>query len=301
MAIGHDPNTLLLAVQTPGFDALRSNAQSADAKGTVKETARQFEALLMNVMLKSMRATVAQDGLFDSEQTRLYTSMLDEKLAQAMSRRGMGIAEVLERQLAPSAQARPMAASGADKATVSPAGLSGKVPLADAGPPVTEPSGDTAARAQAFIERLTPDAQAVSRETGIPARILLGHAALETGWGRAESLTAQGTPSRNLFGIKAGPGWHGKTLEVVTTEYAGGVAQHTRERFRVYDSYGDSMRDYAALLAGSPRYAEVLRNTHNARAYARELQNAGYATDPHYADKLAAVIEGKSLRLVGLA
>ncbi len=291
MTIGPDPNTLFLAAQTRAVDALRANT-GPQATGAIKETARQFEALLMNVMLKSMRATVAQDGLFDSEQTRLYTTMLDEQLAQSMSRRGMGLAEVIERQLGPAAQARP---SGAMEAATAGAHA------ARAEPGHLAPDAARPGAAQDFIQRLEPDAQAVSRETGIPARFLLGHAALETGWGRAESRAPDGAPSRNLFGIKAGPGWHGKTVDVLTTEYAGGVAYRKVATFRAYDSYQDSMRDYAALLAGSPRYAQVLQNTTDARAYARELQAGGYATDPHYAQKLAAVIDGKSLRLAGLA
>ena len=98
MAIGNDPSAIILATDTVNLDALRLKAKT-DPKGAIKETARQFEGLLMNVMLKSMRETVSSDGLFDSEQTKLYTSMLDQHLSQAMSKRGLGLAAVLERQL----------------------------------------------------------------------------------------------------------------------------------------------------------------------------------------------------------
>jgi len=295
MAIGLDPAAIALAGDTHGVDALRLKART-DPKGAVKETARQFEALLMNVMLKSMRETVAQDGLFDSEQTRLYTSMLDEQLSQSMAKRGIGIADVLARQLMPATQATDVA----------PPPNSGLPPLSWQGSHSSlapaqnseSTSQDAKNRARAFIEHLAPDAEAVSRDTGIPVRFLLGHAALESGWGRAEIRAADGAPSHNLFGIKAGAGWQGRTIDVQTTEYAGSVAQKKVEIFRAYDSYRDAFRDYANLLATSPRYAEVLKNTNDARAYARELQDAGYATDPRYADKLAGVIDGKFLRLV---
>jgi flagellar protein FlgJ len=296
MAIGNDPAAIALASDTHGVDALRLKART-DPKGAVKETARQFEALLMNVMLKSMRETVAQDGLFDNEQTRLYTSMLDQQLSQSMSKRGIGIAEVLARQLTPAAQA----AAPTAKSSVLPSSLQATPPSAAA---VQNPAGtsqDAKTQAQAFIERLAPDAEAVSRDTGIPVRFLLGHAALESGWGRAEIRATDGAPSHNLFGIKAGAGWQGRTIDVQTTEYTGDVAQKKIESFRAYDSYRDSLRDYANLLATSPRYAGVLKNTNDAHAYARELQDAGYATDPHYADKLAGVIDGKFLRFSKLA
>ena len=297
MAIGNDSAAIALAGDTQGVDALRLKART-DPKGAVRETARQFEALLMNVMLKSMRETVAQDGLFDSEQTRLYTSMLDQQLSQSMASRGIGITEVLARQLMPAAQAAAAtdAAAPAAKPGVSPSGLQGTPPfLAPAKNPASTLQ-DAKSQARTFIERLVPDAEAVSRDTGIPVRFLLGHAALESGWGRSEIRAADGTPSHNLFGIKAGAAWPGRTVEVQTTEYAGGVAQRKVETFRAYDSYRDALRDYAKLLASGPRYAEVLKNTNDAHAYARELQDAGYATDPHYADKLAGVIDGAVLR-----
>lgn len=301
VVIGNDPAAIALASDTQGVDALRLKART-DPKGAVKETARQFEALLMNVMLKAMRETVAQDGMFDSEQTRLYTSMLDQQLSQSMARRGIGIAEVLARQLMPAAQAVatdaavPTAKPGVPPSSLQPMPL----PVAPAQNPTTT-SLDAKSQARMFIEHLAPDAEAVSRDSGIPVRFLLGHAALESGWGRSEIRAADGTPSHNLFGIKAGAGWRGRTVDVQTTEYAGGVAQKKGETFRAYDSYRDSLRDYANLLATSPRYAEVLKNTNDARAYARELQDAGYATDPRYADKLAGVIDGKFLRFSKLA
>lgn len=297
MAIGNDTAAISLANEMRGLDALRLQAKT-DPKGSIKETARQFEALLMNVMLKSMRETVSQDGLFDSEQTRLYTSMLDQQLSQAMSRRGIGIAQVLEKQLTPGASA-PDGKTPSSKAIVSPASLQATSPAAGATPSPATTMEDSGDRARSFIERMGPHAESVGRQTGIPARFLLGHAALESGWGHSEIRADDGTPSHNLFGIKAGAGWQGRTVDVLTTEYSDGVAQKKVETFRAYDSYQESFRDYADLLASGSRYAGALKSTNDARDYARKLQEAGYATDPHYADKLAAIIDGKSLRHFG--
>jgi len=281
MVLGNDPTALSLAADAQGVGDLKKLARD-DPRAAVKETARQFEALLLNVMMKSMRESTGQDGIFDSEQTRLYTSMLDQQISQAMSRRGIGIAQVLERQLAPPA----------------PAPNAPAAPLTQLAP---VPHTGASSNAKAFVDKLLPDAEAVSRETGIPARFLMGHAALETGWGRREIVAADGTSSHNLFGIKAGDNWKGRTVDTLTTEYAGGVATKRVETFRAYDSYQDAFRDYAGLLQSQPRYAEVLKNTSDARAYARELQQAGYATDPRYASKLAGVIEGRALRISMMA
>lgn len=308
MAIGNDPSSIILATDTVSLDALRLKAKT-DPKGAIKETARQFEGLLMNIMLKSMRETVAQDGLFDSEQTKLYTSMLDQHLSQAMAKRGMGLAAVLERQLS-STQDVPVApesaptlskptdatpAASALPLNAKPVALPPQTPT-----PTPAPTGEAAGRVRAFIERHAADAQAASRDSGIPARFMLGQAALETGWGTAEIRSRDGAASHNLFGIKAGADWKGRTVNATTTEFENGVAQKKVQTFRAYDSYSESFRDYADFLASNPRYAAVVNsaqaNSGNARAFARGLQDAGYATDPHYADKLGSIIDSQAVR-----
>jgi flagellar protein FlgJ len=120
---------------------------------------------------------------------------------------------------------------------------------------------------------------------------MLGQAALESGWGRREIKGRDGTNSHNLFGIKAGPDWKGKTVQAVTTEYVNGVAQRKVERFRAYDTYADSFKDYARLLSSNPRYEKVLASAGDATKFAQGLQRAGYATDPHYAAKLTSIIK----------
>lgn len=144
--------------------------------------------------------------------------------------------------------------------------------------------------AEAFVRRHEAAAKAIEAETGIPAANLIGQAAHETGWGRHEIKNKDGTPSHNLFGIKAGPGWTGKVAEVTTTEYVGGVAHRVTARFRSYDSYEESFRDHARLLTSNPRYSGVVAHAATAQGYAQNLQRAGYATDPAYASKLTQVI-----------
>jgi flagellar protein FlgJ len=124
---------------------------------------------------------------------------------------------------------------------------------------------------------------------------MVAQAALETGWGRAELRRADGSPSYNLFNLKAGSGWKGPVVEVPVTEYANGRPYTETARFRAYGSYVEAFADYAGLLRESPRYAEVLGKTDGA-AFARSLQQAGYATDPMYADKLTRIIGGATLR-----
>lgn len=127
---------------------------------------------------------------------------------------------------------------------------------------------------------MTGDADAASAATGIPAKFMLGQAALETGWGKRVMQNPDGSSSHNLFGIKAGAGWTGKTVTAVTTEYVNGVPTTRSEKFRAYDTYADSFKDYANLLKSNPRYDKVLANATDASGFAQGLQRAGYATDP---------------------
>ena len=143
---------------------------------------------------------------------------------------------------------------------------------------------------RSFQEKLGADAEAASKATGVPAKFMLGQAALESGWGKREIKNADGSASHNLFGIKAGAGWNGKVVNAVTTEYVNGVPQTRVEKFRAYDSYADGFKDYAKLLANNPRYEKVLASAGDASKFAHGLQKAGYATDPHYATKLSRII-----------
>jgi len=142
-----------------------------------------------------------------------------------------------------------------------------------------------------FTNKMSSYAQQASNATGLPAQFMLGQAALETGWGKKEIKGADGTPSNNLFGIKAGGSWTGKTVSAVTTEFINGEKQTRVEKFRAYDSYADSFKDFANLISSNPRYQNVLNNLSNVNSYADAMAKAGYATDPDYAKKLASVIK----------
>jgi len=144
--------------------------------------------------------------------------------------------------------------------------------------------------AVAFIEQHEQAAAAAERSSGIPATFMLAQAGHESGWGRRELRYADGTPTHNLFGIKAGAGWKGAVAEVTTTEYVNGEPRRLVQRFRAYPSHAESFADYAALMRSLPRYQGVRDAGADAHAFATGLQRAGYATDPLYADKLSGAI-----------
>jgi flagellar protein FlgJ len=141
-----------------------------------------------------------------------------------------------------------------------------------------------------FLSRFGKIADEVARASGLPAPAILGQAALETGWGRREIRAADGSNSFNVFGIKAGKGWEGRTVDAVTSEYVDGRIRQRVERFRAYDGYREAFADYVRLLAGNPRYRGVLAQAHDPQSFAEAMGRSGYATDPAYGEKLAAVV-----------
>ena len=294
-----------LAFDTQGLGNLKQAAKAGSPEA-LKTAATQFEAMFINMMMKSMRDATPQDGPMDSQQTKTFTAMLDQQTSQNLAKRGMGLADVLVRQLSSQAVNAQALAIGADGSPGAPAAQSFTLPAprtdkAAAGEAAAASSsglssGITASgRVQAphvrsFQDKVGADAEAASRATGIPAKFMIGQAALESGWGKREIKNADGSSSHNLFGIKAGPGWTGKVATAVTTEYVNGVPQTRVEKFRAYDSYADSFKDYAKLLASNPRYEKVLASGMDASKFAHGLQKAGYATDPLYAAKLSKII-----------
>jgi flagellar protein FlgJ len=299
------------AFDSKGLSQLRQGTVAKDP-AAIKAAATQFEAMFLNMVMKSMREATPQDGIMDSEQGKMFTAMLDQQTTQNMAKRGTGLADALIRQMTGNSAAASAAAGagssaqalaiGADSNALAPnestlskaldaAGLAPSKSAAAATDATRSASGKRQApHVRAFQDKLGVHAEAASQATGIPAKFMLGQAALESGWGKHEITGSDGTVSRNLFGIKATGDWKGKTVSAVTTEYVNGVPQTKVEKFRAYDSYADSFKDYAKLITDNKRYEKVLNSGGDAASFAQGLQRAGYATDPHYATKLSRII-----------
>jgi flagellar protein FlgJ len=148
-----------------------------------------------------------------------------------------------------------------------------------------------------FVAALLPLADEVAAELGVDPKVLLAQAALETGWGKHIIRDANGDSSNNLFNIKADKRWDGERAQVNTLEYRDGLAQQEKALFRSYDSFEQSFRDYADFLKTSPRYQQALDAAADPRQYLQQLQAAGYATDPAYADKITTIFESRILAM----
>lgn len=288
----------LMVMSGAAYDAQALNGLKRDAasdpQGNLKQVAQQVEGMFVQMMLKSMRAALPQDGILSSDQSRLYTSMYDQQIAQQMSQKGLGLADMMVKQMS-NANAVPSETAG-----TSPMALDDEVlrtlpnqaleqtlrravPKAPSAAPLSLNNGN-------FVARLSTPARVVSQQSGIPHQLIVAQAALESGWGQREIPAADGSPSYNLFGIKAGGSWDGPVTEITTTEFEQGAAKKIKAKFRVYGSYVEAMADYVKLLTNNPRYAGVA-NARSPEQAAQALQQAGYATDPQYASKLVSVIQ----------
>lgn len=265
------------ALRDPAANALKARA-AGDPKAVIKAAAKQFEALFMQQLMKSMREATMSSGLLDNGGTQLGTELLDAQYANQMTGLPGGLSDMIARQLE-----RQMAGGNAVAAIAVPAASAAGAPTASG-----STSNPTPTQAE-FIGKHGDAARAAQAQTGIPAAFMVAQAAHESGWGKHEIRNADGSTSFNLFGIKAGANWKGATTTITTTEVVDGEAHKVQAKFRAYGSYAESFRDYAQLMKDNPRYAQVMNST-TADGFAKGLQRAGYATDPAYADKLTRVI-----------
>ena len=265
-----------------------------DPAANIRPVARQVEGMFVQMMLKSMRDALPKDGLFSSEHTRLYTSMYDQQIAQQMTAgKGLGLAEMMVKQMTPeqplpeeSTPAAPMKFPLETVVRYQNQTLSQLVQKAVPRNYDDSLPGDS----KAFLAQLSLPAQLASQQSGVPHHLILAQAALESGWGQRQIRRENGEPSYNLFGVKASGNWKGPVTEITTTEYENGEAKKVKAKFRVYSSYLEALSDYVGLLTRNPRYAAVTTAA-SAEQGAQALQDAGYATDPHYARKLTNMIQ----------
>jgi flagellar protein FlgJ len=321
MAITESRNGALdqrLALDVQSVDALRYTVRTSPDEG-LKQVSRQFEALFMNMVLKSMREATPSSGLIENRDEKVYLSMLDQQLAQNLSGRGVGLAEAMLAQLSRASASGGEAEDGMGAMPLTPraGGIAltpqSGIPLGSA-PSSSVPQRQPAAsvdlsiyqrnsdrpapaavaslqgNVDSFVQRMGGSAQVASAASGVPAPLILAQAALESGWGKREIRADDGAQSFNLFGIKADRSWKGPVVETTTTEYVDGEPQRVRAKFRAYGSYDEAFTDYAKFITRNPRYANVLAADTPAEA-AHGLQKAGYATDPQYGQKLVRIMQ----------
>jgi len=309
-----------------GLSQLRSEAKMRSPEAT-REAARQFEALFVQMMLKSMRDANAVLG---EERDTTYEEMFDKQISMEMTKgKGLGMADLMLRQLGgaePAATATPeplalllqrIPALGRASVPSLPEGVTPELTIPDSRnlqvPTPVLPSQSLPTQASTnrsdfrpanrddFVREIWPLAVRAGEKLGVSPRAIVAQAALETGWGSRQIRDDAGISGNNLFGIKADSRWTGERVTVTTLEYEGGLPKPQRAPFRAYPDLASGFEDYVRFLQTNPRYSDALRAGGNAEVYAERLQSAGYATDPRYAEKIRSIIGSPALSPAGPA
>jgi flagellar protein FlgJ len=276
---------------------------SEDKEGALRQVAQQFESMFIQMMLKSMRSAnevFGQDNPLNTSETKHHQEMFDNQLSLSLGASNkIGLADAFYRQMQSSYlsssnkeeenKAVPKSEvmqsyfnSNSSKSQASSQRITDAQVLKDIQSP------------QDFIAKITPYAKQAAEALGVDHRVLVAQSALETGWGEHVIRDKNGNQSFNLFNIKADSRWQGKSVSVPTIEYVGGVAQRENANFRRYASIDDSFTDYKQFLS-QPRYEKALAVTSDANLFVKELQNAGYATDPRYAEKIQSILKNEKI------
>lgn len=290
------------------FQGMRAGARSGD-EATIRKAAQQFEALLTQQLFKNMRAGSLGDDVMGGGQTGFYQDLFDQQMAVHLSSgKGLGLADMLVKQLRGTTAATPAsdAAPTSDLAAMISRkraqllqlhtnDVAGAAHVGGAGVPAV--GGAASKSPEDFVKAVLPHAERAARALGVPARVLVAQAALETGWGKHAIKGADGKSSFNFFGIKSDTRWSGDKASTTTTEFVDGSEQRQQADFRSYDSAGDAFDDYVDFLKSNPRYAQALHHGGSASQFVHGLQKAGYATDPAYAQKILSIANGPTMQV----
>lgn len=303
------------------LDVLRQKAASGEqSDDALRAAAEQFEALFTQMLFKSMRSAneAFESDLIDNRTSKFYEQMADEQLSSALSREGsLGLADLVIQQFKGLQNSEPMDVgnnSASERIRLQPTMPPAPNMTEEEAPdqvlsPLSDdtviPSPHMLAQQNAapkvesskpfetpdeFVSRLTPYAKKAARALGTDPAILIAQAALETGWGKKVIANARGS-SHNLFNIKADPRWEGNKVATQTLEFHDDIPVQEMASFRAYPSYEDSFADYVSFLNRNPRYTTALQQTAEPEQFIRGLHQAGYATDPQYADKVLSVFD----------
>jgi flagellar protein FlgJ len=350
-----------------GLQSINVTAHT-DKRQALKDLSKQFESMMMSMMMKSMRQAndvFSEDNPLVGKDEKFYRDMFDQQLSLDLGKSGsIGIAESMFRQLE---KTLPVEKSTTENANTNMTGMLNGVTkrniqqktfaelvnpslrtvnrsiraqdsfdtvdqtheVVKAGDifnedkfseidlwlepsaaktvdvasvsllsdQIAEPkSFDFDGSPERFIEQLYSQAQKAAGVLGVKPEVLLAQAGLETGWGKKLLTKQDGESSFNLFNIKATKKWDGDFVTVPTLEYRDGIAVKEQSAFRSYKNPQESFSDYIDLISGNPIYQRALQNADDPKRYVRELQRAGYATDPNYAKKIIDIMNSDSMK-----
>lgn len=289
--------------------------QNDDPAAAKHEVAEQFEAILMQMVLHSMRdankALMSDDDLFGGGQEMdMYQDIYDKQLTLMLSHNSTGFASMIEKNLADrEAGMHPAQSNPALLTNTQPAPV--RHPTAVATPivhstaqaqPISIQSTKVSSELtqfespQNFIKKLWPLAKSAAAMIGANPGVLLAQAALETNWGKKIIQHPNNSSTHNLFNIKAGAHWNKDAAMTTTLEQKDGVISKEKAQFRSYSSFKESFDDYVQFLRENDRYSQAVTKAQHPHEFIQALQQAGYATDEKYTDKVMSIYTSRSFK-----
>lgn len=284
-------------------DALKSGGDQQASNEALKKAAEQFESIFTQMLMKSMRkaneAMEDKNSPFNSSGVKFFQEMHDQQLSLELSKKGsLGLADLIVKQLSPNIDGYKPSSVLRNDAQLPMQKVSSKPlpefisrqpePVIQAAKLEEQPNFDTP---ESFIGSMWEHAKTAAQKIGLNPAVMVAQAALETGWGKHIIAKQDGASSFNLFNIKADRSWQGEHAKKMTLEFEKGLPVQKQASFRAYESIKDSINDYVEFLQNNPRYSQALNNTDKPEQYLEELQQAGYATDPNYAEKIKNVLQ----------
>jgi flagellar protein FlgJ len=292
-------NAKINATNLNGISELKVMAKK-DAKNALPQVARQFEAIFIQSMIKSMRKAnefISESNPFKSNQEDMFQDMMDTQMAiDLANKRGIGLAETLIKQMekyvpqnSDDKQSAMNTANIEHNRQLLPNNRTSEPNSSQKSKPGIFDSVDD------FVSSLWPHAKNAASQIGLDPKLLLAQAALETGWGKYVLTDEQGESSNNLFNIKANKDWVNSKVSAETLEFLGGIPRKVNANFKSYDSLVASFNDYISLIKNNDRYHQALASVDKPHEYINNLHQAGYATDPNYAKKIMSIYFGGEL------
>jgi len=316
-------NDARIYTDVQGLERLRYQSKSHSAAVT-KEVAQQFEAMLMQMVMRSMRDAnnaLSSDLFGSNNQMEFYQDMFDKQLTLLTSSTGNSFAKMIEKNLSQQYGISSEEENVNDKTPLqfkqphhgtapieTAIGIHKNLPVAittaipAAAPVVTVPvkaenqEPSVFSSPEQFVKKLWSSAKQAASLLGTDPGILLAQAALETNWGKKILPHGKDNSTYNLFNIKADSGWDKNTTTVDTLEQKNGVLAKEKSTFRSYNSFIDSFKDYVNFLKNNERYSEAVSNATNPGQFIHALQKAGFATDQGYADKILKIFSSRMFK-----
>jgi flagellar protein FlgJ len=296
------------SIATSNFSELKDLKLQAkqDAKEALPAVAKQFEAIFLQSMLKSMRMAehfLDDASPFKGKNSSTFQEMLDgQYVGDITNSKGIGLATMLTKQLEGTVgkaekKSTEIGLLNPDKDPILPLKKQNFAVTPALAASVKEENKDSPLNTiDDFVKSLWPKAKEAASLMGLDPKILMAQAALETGWGKFMAKDTDGTSSNNLFNVKTGNNTDFDSVKIKTTEYIADTPIKVSASFRKYSSVEESFNDYVSLIKGNERYQNALANASNPELYVNELSKAGYATDPNYGNKILSIYHGDELK-----